>query len=326
MRLLTRGEIARLLTVEDHLRAAETAFRLLGEGKAELPPPLHLAGIDGAFHAKAAALQPGARAYAVVKVNGNFPGNPQRLGLPTIQGAILLFDAATGSPVALLDSIEVTLARTAAATALAARFLARPEARVATICGCGVQADAQLEYLAAILPIEKVYAWDLAPERARDFAERMGRRLDLEVSVADELRSATRQSDVIVTCTTARVPFLGLGDVAPGTFIAAVGADNPDKQEIEPALVAGASVYADRVGQCALIGELQHAISGEWMAADEVAGELADLVTGRKPGRQSDEAITLFDSTGLAVQDVAAAAMAYEQAVANGVGQEIALG
>ncbi len=324
MRLLTRGDIAGLLTIEDHLRAAETAFRSLGEGKAELPAPLHLAGIEGAFHAKAATLRL-ERPYAAVKVNGNFPGNPARFGLPTIQGAVMLLDAEKGSPLALLDSIEITLARTAAATALAARHLARGEARIATICGCGAQADAQLEYVAAVLPLAKVYAWDLAPEQARDFAERTAARLGLEVEAAAELRQATRQSDIIVTCTTAREPFLGLGDVAAGTFIAAVGSDHPEKQELEPELLAGALVYADSIEQCAEMGELHHAMRREWMTRDEVAGELAELVTGRKSGRNSATEIIVFDSTGLAVQDVAAAAIAYERAVETGVGREVAL-
>jgi alanine dehydrogenase len=324
MRLLTRGDISRLLTIEDHLRAAETAFRLLGEGKAELPAPLHLAGIGGGFHAKAAALAL-ERPYAAVKINGNFPGNPARFGLPTIQGAILLFDAEKGSPLAVLDSIEITLARTAAATALAARHLARPESRVATICGCGAQAGAQLEHVASIMPLETVYAWDASPERARDFAERATRALGIEVVPAGELREATLQSDIIVTCTTAREPFLGLGDVAAGTFIAAVGADHPEKQEIEPELLAGALVYADSIEQCAVMGELHHAIAAEWLSRDEIGGELADLVTGRKIGRNNAAEIILFDSVGLAVQDVAAAAMAYERAVEGGAGLELEL-
>ena len=324
MRLLTRGDVGRLLTIEDHLRAAETAFRSLGEGKAELPAPLHLAGIDGGFHAKAAALAL-ERPYAAIKVNGNFPGNPARFGLPTIQGAILLFDAEKGSPLALLDSIEITLARTAAATALAARHLARGEARVATICGCGAQASAQLEYVAAILPLDKVHAWDQAPERARDFAEQAAHRFGLNVTPAGELRRATLESDVIVTCTTAREPFLGLRHLAAGTFVAAVGADHPEKQELEPELLAGALVYADSIDQCAVMGELHHAIREEWMSRDEVAGELAELVSGRKDGRTKAAEIIVFDSTGLAVQDVAASAMAYERAVETGVGLEVEL-
>jgi ornithine cyclodeaminase/alanine dehydrogenase-like protein (mu-crystallin family) len=324
MRLITRGEIARLLTIEDHLWAAETAFRWLDEGKVEQPAPLHLAGFEGAFHAKAALVRL-ERPYAAIKVNGNFPGNPARSDLPTIQGAVLLLDAANGSPLALIDSIELTLARTAAATALAARHLAIAEARIATICGCGVQASAQLEYLAGILPLEKVYAWDQAPERAQEFAERMTRWLGLPVSAAGELRQAVRQSDVIVTCTTAREPFLGLADVAPGTFIAAVGADNPDKQELEPMLVAGACVYADLIEQCAAMGELHHALRAGAMTLDKVAGELAELVAGRKPGRTSADEIIVFDSTGLAVQDVAAAALAYQRSVETGVGLELAL-
>jgi len=121
---------------------------------------------------------------------------------------------------------------------------------------------------------------------------------------------------VIVTCTTAQAPFLGAGMVRPGTFIAAIGADSPDKCEIEPALMAKAMVVADLAGQCAAMGDLRHAIAAGAMAADEVHAELAELVAGRKPGRISDDRVILFDSTGTALQDVAAAALIYERALA----------
>lgn len=318
MRLLTRGDIARLLTVEDHLQAVETAFRLLGQGKAELPPPLHVAAGDGGFHAKAAAL-PLVHPYVAVKVNGNFPANQARHGLPTVQGAILLFDGENGYPLALLDSIEITLARTAAATALAARHLARPDSRTVTICGCGQQGRIQLEYIARVLPIERAWAWDTIPEQATTFALEITERLGIGVRIAGDLRRATLASDIIVTCTTARAPFLGMADVAPGTFIAAVGADNPNKQELEPELLAAVTVYADIFDQCLSMGDLHHA------QGVKIAGELGDLVTGRKAGRTTPDEIIVFDSTGVAVQDVAAAARAYERAVARGVGQEVAL-
>jgi alanine dehydrogenase len=324
MRLLTRGEVAGLLTCSDYFGAAETAFRLLGVGRAELPAPLRLTGLGGAFHAKAAML-PLSRPYAAIKVNGNFPANPERFALPTIQGAILLLDAETGYPLALLDSVEITLGRTAAASAVAARSLARPYARVVTICGCGAQAGPQLEHVAAVLPLERAFAWDRVFERAEFFAAQMTERLGFEVRATADLPAATLQSDVILTCTTARRPFLGLAHVAPGTFIAAVGADDPEKQELEPALLVAASLYADLADQCEAMGELHHAVAAGLMRREDIAGEIADVVLGRKAGRRCAEEIIVFDSTGTAVQDVAAAALAYERAEQRGVGREVAL-
>jgi len=244
-----------------------------------------------------------------LKLNGNFPGNPDR-GLPTIQGAILLCDGETGALLAIMDSIEVTLRRTAAATVLAARYLARPESRTALVCGCGAQARAQLAALREELPLTRCLAWDCNPS----FAEQFAREEDCEA-----LESLTTGDgvDVIVTCTTATEPFLGPEQVAPGTFVAAVGADNPGKNEIMPSLFKAAMVVTDVRAQCAAMGDLRHAIEAGIDPAC-VHAELAELVSAAKPGRTSADQITLFDSTGTALQDVASAAMIYERALARG--------
>jgi ornithine cyclodeaminase/alanine dehydrogenase-like protein (mu-crystallin family) len=319
--LLTRPDIRRLMAPVDWLDAVEAAFRASADGKADAPPPMHIGGSGGGFHAKAAAIDLDRR-YVALKLNGNFPGNPEALGLPTIQGAILLCDGATGSLLAILDSIEVTLRRTAAATALAARYLARPDSRRVLICGCGAQAPAQLEALCGVLPLERGFAWD------RDFAraEGLARSSPFPLAPIHDLAEAARASDVIVTCTTAREPFLGLDQVGPGTFVAAVGADSPDKSEIDPSLMAAGLVVADVLDQCAEMGDLRQAFAAGAMRREAVHGELADLVAGRRSGRTDALQITLFDSTGTALEDVAAAATAYRRAAALGGFARIDLG
>ncbi len=241
--ILTRTEIAALMRPADWLAAAETAFRAAGEGRADAPPPLAIHGTGGVFHAKAAGLR-GDRHYAALKLNANFPSNPERLGLPTIQGAILLCDGESGAVLAIMDSIEITLRRTAAATALAARYLARREARSILICGCGAQGAAQLEALREVLPLTQCLVSDRNPARAAAFAD-AARAGGLEAEVSIDLAAAAPASDVIVTCTTSREAFLDLGMVRSGTFVAAVGADSPEKSEIAPALMASARVVAD---------------------------------------------------------------------------------
>ena len=317
--ILSGGEVARLMRPADWLAAVETGFRAAAEGKAEAPPPMTLAGAGGAFHAKGASLALGRR-YAALKLNGNFPGNPEANGLPTIQGAILLCDGETGSLLAVIDSIEVTLRRTAAATALAARYLARPDSATILICGCGAQGRAQLTALRDILPLRRAYAWDRDEGAGRAFAEEMGES-GLIVAPVREMAPA----DVIVTCTTSRTAFLGASVAKPGAFVAAVGADSPDKSEIEPALMARALIVADVTEQCAAMGDLRHALAAG-MARSQVHGELADLVAGRKPGRTRDDQITLFDSTGTALQDVAAAAFIFERAHSLAGVRTVALG
>jgi ornithine cyclodeaminase/alanine dehydrogenase-like protein (mu-crystallin family) len=224
-----------------------------------------------------------------------------------------------------MDAIELTLERTAAATAGAARRLARPDAATVAICGCGAQGRPQLAALADVLPLRLAILFDHDPPAAERLA-REARGLGLAARVAADLADATRGADVIVTCTTSRTPFLTPEHVAPGAFVAAVGADSPEKSEIHPALMARAKVVADLRAQCAEMGDLRHAIAAGAMRPDDVHAELAELVAGRRAGRTDPAEITLFDSTGTALQDVAAAAMIYERACAARAGGRIALG
>jgi len=317
--ILTRQDIAGLMNFTDYVSAVEAAFRLYTEGAALLPGVLHIDARDGAFHIKAAGLKL-PRSYVAVKVNGNFAQNMHQFGLPTIQGAITLCDGASGAPLAFMDSIEITINRTGAATALAARYLARPDSAVATICGCGVQGRIQLVALKHVLPLERVYAFDINEAAARAFARQMSAELEIPVLPAAMLHEAVRQSDVTVTCTTSRQPFLSGEDVPPGAFVAAVGADSSDKQELATQLLVGNTLVVDILEQCAAIGEVHHGIRHGLISRADVHAELGELITGRKVGRTSPDEITILDTTGTALQDVAAAAAIYERAHHAGIG------
>ncbi|HEV2864607.1 MAG TPA: ornithine cyclodeaminase family protein [Pyrinomonadaceae bacterium] len=322
---LTRGEVASLLGLDECIDAVEEAFRLYAEGSGLPPGVLETLTEDGGFHIKAAGLRLAGGSYFAAKVNGNFPLNQERFGLPTIQGVVVLCDAERGRPLAVMDSMELTALRTAAATGVAARYLARPDSKVATVCGCGIQGRAQLRALARVLRIEKVYAFDRDDARAESFAREMSEELRVGVEAAPDLGKAAGASDVSVTCTPSRQPVLMRGDVRPGTFVAAVGADNPLKQELDPALMASGKIVVDILEQCATIGDLHHALEAGAVTKDDVYAELGEIVAGRKPGRASDEEIVIFDSTGTALQDVAAAAVVYEKALRDGVGMSLNL-
>ncbi len=320
--LLTRNDVAALLTLPDCVTAVERAFRLHGEGKAVPPGILGIHATGGGFHIKAGLLS-GAANYFVAKTNANFPQNPKRFGLPTIQGVILLFDAEQGVPLAVMDSIEITILRTGAATAVAARHLARANSKVATICGCGNQGSVQLRALKQVLPIEAAFAFDLEEARADRFAEELSAELGIRVAATRAVGDALRESDVCVTCTPSRAAFVHARDVRPGTFIAGVGADSPEKQELDPALLKSSKVVADILEQCATIGDLHHAIEQGMMTRDQVYAELGEVVAGRMPGRASEREIIIFDSTGMALQDAAAAAAVYENAERKEIGDSI---
>ena len=301
VRLLSRRDVASLLTIDDCIDAVERAFGMLGRG--EVPPPavagVHVPG--GAFHIKVAAA--GDRFAA--KINGNFFE-----AVPRIKGVIVLADATDGRPLALMDSIEITILRTGAASAVAAKYLARRDARTALICGCGTQGEIQLQAIRRVLPIETVYALDADRSRAAAFPG---------ATVVDDFVKA----DVIVTCTPSRSAILHR--VEPGTFIAAVGADSHEKQELAPELMASSKVVTDVTEQCATIGDLHHAIAAGAMTREQVHAELGEIVAGRKPGRENDSETIIFDSTGMALQDVAAATIVYERALASGLGVDFDL-
>lgn len=336
-RILTRSDVASLLDPDACRAAVEDAFRQHGTGDAPAPGVLGVVAPGGGFHVKAGVLGRNGRFCFAAKVNGNFSGNG-RLGLPRIQGVVVFADAATGAPLAVLDSASITTLRTAAATAVAATFLARPDSETVTICGCGVQGRAQLRALARVLPLKRAFAFDADPQRAESFArefsdfslkgeegDRVGPagRLDSRVAVlaAGCLDEALAESDVVVTCTPSKKSLLfSSSPVRAGAFVAAVGADSPDKQEIEPALLASAKVVTDVTAQCAAFGDLHHAILAGAMASGDVHAELGEIVAGRKPGRASDDEVIVFDSTGMALQDVAAAAAAFEAAERSGRG------
>ena len=322
--LLTRGDVAELLTLDECIAAVEAGFRRQAEGGAVGPGVLGLHVPDGGFHIKAAGLKL-ARFYVAAKINANFPDNMARRGLPTIQGVVVLSDGLTGRPLALIDSMEITALRTGAATAVAARYLARPDARVATVVGCGRQGRIQLAALARVRPLERIHAVDADPSLAARFAREMSAQLGLDVRSAASVTEAAPGSDICVTCTPSHRPLLRRVDVAPGTFVAAVGADNEHKQELEPALMAAATIVVDSLEQCAAIGDLHHALAAGAVSIDQVHAELAEVVAGQKPGRRSAEEITIFDSSGVAIEDVAAAAAVYEKAVAAGRGVTVDL-
>ncbi|HSP14021.1 MAG TPA: ornithine cyclodeaminase family protein [Thermoanaerobaculia bacterium] len=296
MLVLSSADVLRLLPLDDCIAAVEEAFRDHGQ------PGLLSAHVGrGAFHIKTAIA--GRRFGA--KANANFPSNPQERGLPAIQGVMLLFDADDGRPLAVLDSIEITALRTAAATAVAAKYLAPKGATTATIVGCGKQGRVQLEAVRRVLPLRRVFAFDIEHERARYFAR--------EMDATPVTTLEARDTDVWITCTPSRVPFLRREHVRDGALVAAVGADNPSKSEITPELMAVSRVITDVTAQCLEMGDLHHALA---VGATAVA-ELGDVIRGRCPARQNERDIVIFDSTGAGFQDTAAASLVYDRAQAG---------
>ena len=325
MLILDRHDVTELLTLPDCIAAVEEVFRRYALGQLPVEPGVLGAHLPaGGFHLKTAALG-GTPSYFAAKINANFPDNPTLRGLPTIQGVVVLFDATDGRPLALLDSIEITILRTAAASALAARYLALPQAATVTIVGCGNQGRAHLRALMHVRPLTQAFALDVDPATARTFAGEMAEELGITVTATTDLAAAVGASDICVTCTTARRPIFPASLLHPGLFLAAVGADSPEKQELEASVLPACRVVVDLLDQASRMGELHHALAAGLMTAANVHADLGQLVTGQRPGRTSAGESFVFDSTGTALQDVAAAALVYARACAEGRGVETAL-
>ena len=318
--LLSRAEVADLLSIEECIAAVERVFKLYGEGKTQPPGILGVHAHDGGFHIKAGLLDLD-RSFFAAKINANFPHNANRFGLPLIQGVIFLADAQNGYPLALMDSMEITIQRTGAATAVAAKYLARPDSKSILICGCGNQGRVSLQALSKIFSLEHAFAYDVDHTQAQRFANELSAELKIPVETTSDLREAMKRIDICVTCTPSTQFFLKQDYVRPGTFIAAVGADSETKQELDPALLAQNKTVTDIVEQCASIGELHHAIASDLMTKQDAHAELGEVVAGTKSGRTSPDEIIIFDSTGMALQDVISAATVYMKAVNKGAGR-----
>ena len=318
--LLNRREIASLLTLGEYIQLVEEAFKSYSRREILTPGLLHVDSGDGEFHIKAGGIVL-EKPYFGLKSNGSFFQNRTRFGMPSIQGTILLSDGENGYPLALMDSMEITIQRTGAATAVAAKYLARADSGVVTICGCGHQGRVQLRAVAGVLPIRRAYAYDRDAAAAEQFATEMSAELGIQVTFTTALKAAAGDSDIVVTCTPAKESYLRLEDIREGTFISAVGADSPDKQELDSRLLSSNTVVADIMEQCIRVGEIHHAIRKGLLTPDRVHAELGDILVGNKAGRTSDREITIFDSTGTALQDVAAAVAVFRRAVSRNLGR-----
>jgi ornithine cyclodeaminase/alanine dehydrogenase-like protein (mu-crystallin family) len=307
------------------IAAIEEAFRASVSGALTRGALFGVPAPGGSFHVKAALQRRDGEALFVAKMNANVPANPASRGLPTIQGVLVLFDADSGTPLAIMESSALTALRTAAATAVAARHLAREDATTVTLVGCGAQAMPHLAALAWVRPLTRAWVLDRDAEKARDFARRAAAALSLDVRAAADLGSAARASDIVVTCTTSTEPFVARGHLSSGTFVAAVGADNAHKQELETGVLTSAAVVVDDLEQCAMMGELHHAIAAGVLTRDRVRADLASVVVDPTAGRRSDDEIVVFDSTGVALEDMAVAAVVHRRTLERGDGLALTL-
>ncbi len=322
MTILTEADLRRLVKLDlDAVACVENAFRALATEEVAMPPILRLDIPEhrGEVDVKTAYV-PGIDAFAI-KISPGFFDNPA-LGLPSTNGLMVLLSAKTGVTEALLiDNGYLTDIRTAAAGAVAAKHLSRPDAACAAIFGAGMQAKLQLEALKLVRPITQARIWARDIAKAETVAGELRERLGIDVRAEPDAAAAAAGADVIVTTTPASEPLIHAGFVSAGQHITAMGSDAEHKNEIAPAVIRMADLYvADSARQTRRLGELHHAIDAALMAADAEVTELGQIIAGRKPGRRTASDITLADLTGTGVQDTAIATLARDRARAAGAG------
>jgi len=309
--IVPRSEIEAILGMNDVIPVIERVFKLRAAGKVLMPPKLYLnlPQFEGDFRAMPAYVDDNAG----MKWVSGYPKN-HRFNLPGVMATIILCDPETGRPLAIMDGTYITSLRTGATGGVAAKYLARPGASVIGFIGAGVQARTQLAALKAVLPrIAEVKVYDTLPGASAKFiaavADCAGNTAVRAVATVAEAAAA----DIVVTTTPSHTPVLLREHVQPGTHINAIGADGSGKQELDPAILKGARVVVDDMEQAAHGGEINVPLAQGLFKLEDVHGTLGEVIAGLKPGRRSAAEITVFDSTGLAFQDIACARLVYER-------------
>lgn len=320
--ILTRSDLQRLLPMSSVIDRLRVAFQARAAGALILPPRQCLEVPGGVMFSMPCA---GLGTHLGIKTVSVFEGNPSR-GLPRLLATYALHDAGTGALLAVTDGAYLTAVRTAATSALAATYLARPRSVRVGVFGTGVQARFHLEALRARFPIVEAMAVGRTAERAATFAEAAEREIGIRVGAAAGPEELLAHADIVVTATTAGTPLFAGHLLRPGQCVLAVGAFSPSTRELDTEAIRRARLFVDtREGAFAEAGDLLIPLAEGAIEKTHLVGDLGDLVAGSVPGRRGEEEITIFKSVGSALEDLAAAVLALEGARAAGLGHEVAL-
>ena len=313
--LLSKQDVLQLINMKGVLAVVEKAFIDFTEGKGEMPSKVYLTVKDGDFRAMPAAL-PGVAGMKWVNVHTGNPGQ----GLPTVMAVLIYNDPATGYPLAIMDATESTAFRTAATSAIASKYLACKDASTLGIVGAGHQAYMHIKSHSILFKFSEIRVFDISPAAVTRI---IGSFPDLPLKACT--LEETVQADIVCTLTPAHQPVVLKEMLVPGTHINAVGADAAGKEELEPAILNNAIVVVDDIEQAAHAGEINVPVTKRLFNRQQIHATLGEIITGRKPGRPDDKTITIFDSTGLAIEDIATAKLLYEKAQKTGKGVTISL-
>ncbi len=320
--VLSASDVKKLLSMRDIITAVEEAFRAYGKGSSKLAPvtDIILEKYDGEQEIKSGYVED----YCIgTKVITYYKDNRARYGLPTLWGIIVLNDLKDGRPLAIVDGTYITASRTGAAGAVAAKYLARSNSEKVAVIGAGTQGRFQVSALNEIVSISSVKVYDHHSHNAANYVKEMTSLYSFKIEQAESAEQAVRDADIVITATPSTKPIVLNEWLKAGVHVNAIGADAPGKQELDTAIVARAKVVVDSLPQCMERGEIQTALKLGLMRKEAIYAELSEIVLGRKPGRVGPEETTLFDSTGIAVQDITTAYTVFQLAKEKEVGATV---
>lgn len=327
--LLSAADLNELLDMKDVLFAVEEAFRMVGLKKVQMPPKMFIyyEKFEGDLRCMPSYIED--LELSAVKIVNVHPRNPKEHGIRSIMGTLLLVDPRTGAPVSIMDGTYITDMRTGAASGVASRLLARSGSKKIGIIGTGNQAKRQLQaHLESFGRLDQINLYDLIPEKSAKLAasasEKYSDRIGA-VNAVDDPREAVEDMDIVVTCTPSRKPIVRNEWVTEGQHFNCIGADAPGKQELESHIMTRAKIVIDDWAQASHSGEINVSLSEGIITPEDIYGNIGDIVAGQKPGRMSDKEITIFCSTGLAVQDAVTARLIYNRAREKGLGTSLEL-
>ncbi|MEM0371842.1 MAG: alanine dehydrogenase [Ignisphaera sp.] len=323
--VLSDKDVADIMDMSRVVELIEIVFREKGLKRVQMPPKVYLFfdKYQGDLRAMPAYLE--SLDIAGVKLVNSHPMNPNLYNLPTVMATILLFDPKTGRPLCIMNGTLITGARTGAAAAVATKYLANPDATSIGIIGAGFLAKFHIEAFSKIVDMEKIYIYDAVKPKAEKLAKETEERLGIKTITVDTPREAIEPVDILATLTPSRKPIVKNEWIHEGMHINAMGADAPGKQELDPEILKRAKIVVDDVEQAIHSGEINVPITQKIISIKDIYAELGEIVTGIKKGRETDKEITIFDSTGLAIQDVIVAHYIYTKALERGKVQKISL-
>jgi len=321
--ILSRTDMMGLVTPAEYVACVEQAYRMHGEGRYYMEPKGHIVldKYPGEWEAMPSYIEePEAAACKWVSIRER---NREKFGLPTVFSILIYTHPETGFPLAIVDGSYHTVMRTGAAAAVSAKYLARKDSRRLAIVGAGHMAEGTLATCNEVFAWDEVRVWSRSQKTLDGFlAAQQPKFPKLEIRGSTDLAQVVPGADVVVTVTPARGPIVKDEWIAAGTHVAAVGADKGGDQELDPSILKRARIFCDDIRQCRTDGEINVPLARGLIGERDIAGEIGEVVCGTKPGRTADGDVTVFDSTGIALQDSATVPLEYERALAAGVGVE----